>query len=404
MIDPDRALYESHPDLGLVLRNGSALIAAALDPSMTLVSEARPVQVRFIPGRSVVAQFSATVTIDGEETQPATFVASIGRRVASGTAIVSSGGTNVAIWRLPSDPFLPGLRSVSSPDLAGNFLEQLGVSATGIAVRRRTYRPGRRAVIELRTHLDRVFAKVVRPTQIAELQRLHTSLAGQAPIPVSLGWTETSGIAMLQALEGHPLRGVVENGEDTLPSPSSLIDLLGTLEAAQGLDKPRPSLIDRVTEHATFISTVYPELQPRVQDLARSIEDMATPERQRTIHGDFHSSQIMVRGDTITGLVDIDTVGSGERTDDLANLLAHLAAIATANPSVADVVTTYGAKLTNGFDLVTKPRQLRLRVAAALLGYAGGPFRVQEPDWRNATDDRVKIAEQWFDTASATST
>ena len=361
MIDPDRALYESHPNLGLVLGNGSALISAALDSSTTLVSEAKPVQVRFIPGRSVVVEFSATVMTGDGETQPDTFVASVGRSVASGTAIVSSGGTNVASWQFPADPFLPGLRSVASPDLAGHLLEQLGTSAAGITVRRRAYRPGRRAVVELRTQYDRVFAKVVRPARIAELQRLHTSLAGHAPIPTSLGWNETSGIAMLQALEGRSLRGAVENGGDPLPPPASLIDLLGTLEAAHGRDKPRPSLVDRVTEHAIFIATVYPKLQRRVQDLTSSIVDMATPERPRTIHGDFHSSQIMVRGDTITGLVDIDTVGTGEPTDDLANLLAHLAAIATASPALADVVTTYGLAgvLTPIIDQESPPHQLK---------------------------------------------
>lgn len=257
--------------------------------------------------------------------------------------------------------------------------------------------------MELRTPGDRVFAKVVRPAQVAELQSLHASLVSQAPIPMSLGWSEASGIAMLQALEGHSLRTAVDKGGAPLPSPGSLLDLLGTLEGVRGRSRPQPRLVDRATDHAIFIGTVHPELRPRVQGLAQSIEDMATPERQRTIHGDFHSSQIMVRGGTIKGLVDIDTVGSGERTDDLANLLAHLAALASAKPTLAHAAASYGADLINGFDVVTNPRQLRLRVAAALLGFGGGPFRVQEPQWRTATEERVRLAEQWMDTAAAIS-
>ena len=400
VLERDRALYELHPELGLVLGSGTALVQAALEPSMTLASEAKPVQVRFVPGRSVTAQLSATVKTDSDEIRTDTFVASIGLRVPPTTAIVTAGGTDIAIWRLPADPFLPGLRSVTDPDLASRLLEQLGIDPSGITSRTRAYRPGRRAVVELRTPQDRVFAKVVRPARVAELQRLHTSLAGQAPIPASLGWSETSGIALLQALDGRPLRSAIENGENPLPSPGSLLDLLAALETPP-VRASRPSLVERAATHAAFLSTILPDTQPRVQTVTRSIAEMADTEQPRTIHGDFHSSQIMVDDGSIAGLVDIDTVSPGERTDDLANLLAHLAAVASARPDVATNVKSYGIDLISTFDSVADPRQLRLRVSAALLGYAGGPFRVQGTQWRDATVERIRAAEEWLDAAKA---
>ena len=400
-MNPDRALYGSHPELGLLLGNGSALIEAALEPSTTLASEATPLQVRFVPGKSVVVQLLASVKTSSDETRTDTFVASIGLRVGSGTTIVTAGGTDVAIWRFPADPFLPGLRLVTDLGRASRLLEQLGIDPTGITLKRRAYRPGRRAVMELRTPRDRVFAKVVRPARVAVLQHLHTSLAGRAPIPMSLGWSETSGIALLQALDGRPLRGVIEDGGKPLPSPGSLIELLATVEIPLNGSR-RPGLVERAADHAAFVSTICPDLQPRVQTLARAIAEMADTETPRTIHGDFHSSQIMVSSGSITGLVDIDTVSPGERTDDLANLLAHLAALASARPAIASNVTSYGVDLAGTFDAVTDPRQLRLRVAAALLGYAGGPFRVQETQWREATEERIQAAEQWLDSATAT--
>ena len=368
---------------------------------MTLASEAKPIQVRFVPGRSVTAELSATVKTGSDEIRTETFVASIGLRVPPTTAIVTTGGTDIAVWRLPADPFLPGLQSVTDPDLASRLLKQLGIDPSGITLRMRSYRPGRRAVVEFRTPRDRVFAKVVRPARVAELQRLHTSLAGQAPIPISLGWSETSGVAMLQALDGYPLRSAIENGANPLPSPGSLLDLLATLETPP-VRAMRPSLVERAATHAAFLSTIFPDTQQRVQTVARSIAEMADTEQPRTIHGDFHSSQIMVNDGSIVGLVDIDTVSAGERTDDLANLLAHLAAVASARPDVAANVKSYGIDLTSTFDSVTDPRQLRLRVSAALLGYAGGPFRVQEAHWRNATEDRIQAAEEWLDAAKAT--
>ena len=170
MIDADRSLYESHPDLGLLLARGSALIEAALDGSTTLESEVRPVQVRFVPSRTVVGQYSASVSTQGEEERVETFVASTGQSVPGQTATVSYNGTDVAVWPASADPFLPGLRSVSSPIPAGRLLEQLGIDANGVTLRRRAYRPGRRAVTEIRTPNYHVFAKIVRPTRVADLQ------------------------------------------------------------------------------------------------------------------------------------------------------------------------------------------------------------------------------------------
>ena len=101
---------------------------------MTLASEAKPIQVRFVPGRSVTAELSATVKTGSDEIRTETFVASIGLRVPPTTAIVTTGGTDIAVWRLPADPFLPGLQSVTDPDLASRLLKQLGIDPSGITL------------------------------------------------------------------------------------------------------------------------------------------------------------------------------------------------------------------------------------------------------------------------------
>ena len=399
VLEQDRVLYESHPDLGLVLGRGTDLIAAALDDSVTLVSRAKPVQVRFVPGRSVTARFSATVEVASGDTRVDTFVVSVGLRVASGIAIVTAHGRDVAVWRYPADPFLPGLPSVTEPTAAGRLLEQVGIESSGIALRTRAYRPSRRAVVEIQTPQDRVFAKVVRPAKVADLQRLHTSLAQSAPIPMSLGWSETSGIAMLQALGGRSLRTAIEDDEQALPSAGALLDLLGTLKGSRG-GPSRPSLVERVGDHAVFLGTIIPDARDRVDHIAHTISSMAEREDRRAIHGDFHASQIMVDQSQITGLVDIDTVSPGEPTDDLANFLAHLAALASARPDLGPRISAYGTELLGVFDVVADPRQLRLRISAALLGYASGPFRVQETEWRSETTARIEAAAEWLDAAS----
>ena len=40
--------------------------------------------------------------------------------------------------------------------------------------------------------------------------------------------------------------------------------------------------------------------------------------------------------------------------------------------------------------------QLRPRIAAAVLGLATGPFRVQVPGWAEVTRDRIELAARWL--------
>ena len=398
----DRLLYRENPDLGLLMVDADAIIAAALDPTLTLVGEVVPEQVRLVPERSSVVQYAASTRYRDKAPKPATFVASIGRRVPEGTAIVNAGNREVAVWRVPHDPFLPGLAAVSDAESATRILSQLGVGQNVEGLRRRSYRPSRRAVIEITTEAHRVFAKVVRPRKVRRLQQLHTAIARRAPIPRSLGWSEASGIAMLQALPGRPLRQTIEDPAAQLPDPSGLVGLLETLASADVGDQLREGIVEGALRHARLIHAVAPHLGPRIDALADGFLRDSFPTPLVPVHGDFHSSQIMVLDGIPTGLIDIDTAGLGERVDDAANLLAHIAVIAEANATIRDRATAYGAELARRFDLLVDPRQLRLRVSAAILGYATGPFRVQERNWRDGIERRVYLAEQWTESAAGT--
>ena len=78
--------------------------------------------------------------------------------------------------------------------------------------------------------------------------------------------------------------------------------------------------------HARLLSTVTPELSDRVQTIVERSAGETDADRV-PVHGDFHSSQLLVRDANIVGLIDVDTAGVGSRTNDLAVLLAHMSTV-----------------------------------------------------------------------------
>ena len=62
-------------------------------------------------------------------------------------------------------------------------------------------------------------------------------------------------------------------------------------------------------------------------------------------------------------------------------------------------ITPYLGLMQGTFEREVDPIDLRARTAAAILGLASGPFRVFEPNWPEAVERRVDLAEQWLASA-----
>ena len=83
------------------------------------------------PGSSTVVQYDAELRWpDGSATKE-TIVAATGARIPAGADIVDTGtdtGTSeVAAWRWPADPGLPGLVRAMDPVAVGGILDDLGL-------------------------------------------------------------------------------------------------------------------------------------------------------------------------------------------------------------------------------------------------------------------------------------
>lgn len=363
---------------------------AALDATCDQVKVS---QIRYVPGRSVTAEFRARVSWPDGTTTDDTLVAAAGLKIPGTVAVIDADGVEVSLWRYPNDPFLPGLAVGADPQRVLALLSDLGAPADEVRLRRRAYRAGRRAVIEATTPTARLFLKVLRPKRTRSVFEAHDRLAGDLPVPRSHGWNEELGIVTLQAIGGVPLRTVLEKGQRRLPSADQLKGLLDLFPAPSSDDPVVSNPLHRGEEHARFLGIVVPDLQARLDYLAGRLSAVAT-EASEFIHGDFHSSQILVDGSDIVGLVDIDTAGRGERSSDYAGLLAHLSVLGLMARRRGDI-DRYGRELISAFDQMVDPAGLRIRTAAAVLGLATGPFRVQEKNWADNTRARVALAERW---------
>lgn len=356
-------------------------------------------QVRYVPSKSVTVQYRADVISPNGKPEQSTFVATSGTKVPEDVPVFAASGLEVAFWQYPNDPFLPGLPLASDPDRVRNLLQRLGAPNEPVDLRSRAYRAGRRAVIEAKGKTERIFIKVVRPHNAARLQLAHTSLAKHVPVPHSFGWSQEQGIVALQAMAGRTLRAALTARSTHVPTGGDIVALLNLFpeppEDAHVVGGPH----ERASEHALLLKAVAPGLASRLEALVES-QTAVSSESRTAVHGDFHSSQILIDGKSIVGVVDVDTAGIGERSNDLAGVLGHLSTLALDLPAKRDI-ERYGAALIEDFDRRVDPVGLRLRVAGVVLGLATGPFRVQERRWHDNTERRVALAESWIASAEA---
>ena len=359
-----------------------------------------PRQATYHPGRSLTVRYDAHVAWPGGRSTNESLVA-VGGEVPQGALTLYDGTDTVGVWRVPHDPLLPGLAAALDPVRIREMLADLGADVPKVSLRFRSYRPGRRAVVELTAPDVHLFLKVVRRGAAANLHHRHVLLADHAPVPRSLGWSDEHDLVVLQALPGVTMRQALES-KRALPGGAALLAVLDQLpDGEPGASRPGW----QGERFAATIGAVVPGLQGRADELAgaliaieREIDAPVVP-----VHGDFHEAQLLVTGGHISGLLDVDTFGHGRRVDDLATMIGHLSTLATTSRR-REPIERHASRVLDTFDRTVDPVVLRQAVAAVVLGLATGPFRVLEPHWRAATTRRVQLAEQWFSSAARVAT
>ena len=91
---------------------------------------------------------------------------------------------------------------------------------------------------------------------------------------------------------------------------------------------PRPSHQHLVDYHAGVLRCAAadePAVLTRVAEVVEALHAVAAqPEEMVPVHGDFYEGQLFADDGRVTAVLDIDTAGPGERSDEWATLLAQI--------------------------------------------------------------------------------
>lgn len=370
---------------------GRRLVAALVEGAGGTVRHATPRQVGFDPGRSLSVRFDVDVEWPDGRTGTEGMVLAAGAAVPEGAVVLEGPFGPVGAWRHPNDPGLPGLAAALDPPRVRALLDDLGLPPGPVGLRERSYRPGKRAVVEATAPAGRVFLKVVRPRRAARLQAHHARLAATLPVPPSHGWSPELGIVVLGPLDGPTVRDSLRAGGPGVGA-GALLHVLDRLTVADGERRVRSSPTADAAHHAAAVAANLPSEAGRLERLVARLGADA-PQPPVPVHGDLHPAQLITRDGALTGLLDLDTVALGSRVDDLAVYTGHLATIALVSERRAHI-EAHAAGLLRAFDAVD-PVELRRRTAAVVIGLATGPFRTQERGWQEATRARIALAERW---------
>jgi hypothetical protein len=256
---------------------------------------------------------------------------------------------------------------------------------------RRSYWPGRRAVLEARSPSGSAFVKVVRPRALERMRAVHDAL-GELPVARPLSWSHELGILVLEGLPGRTISASLADPRERPPDPGELLGLLARLGDVDLGGRTRGTTAGKIARHVRLLEHVLPEEAEALRRFAALYGDeRAGP--LTTVHGDLHEEQILTTGGRISGLLDVDGAGPGQLVDDLALLVARVNARARFGERGSDRAGAYAAALHEAFAVAADPHELGRRAAGALLGRATAPFRVQAPDWRAQSRARIRMAE-----------
>jgi len=355
------------------------------------------------PGAGVSVGYTAVVVTPNGSHRTEYLCATTARlsnpQAAGLTRVSPRGGEGpvVHVWRHPADPELPALAIACTPSLLSRRLGT-PIKATMVA-----YRPTRRAVVRV-TYSDSstAYAKVLRPGQSSSFADRHRMLcAAGVPAPDVLR-DDPDGLVLLSTGRGVALSGLLSRGMDEGRAArvfTSLTTLLDALPTSALQLTPHPAWSERARHYAHAASTVLPEHALRARAIADGVEQLmaaSDPGPIVPVHGDFYEANVLMEGEGVASMLDVDSLGPGHRVDDLACLLGHVSVLDHLAPASYPHLRPVLEVWTRLAEQQVDPVSLRARCAGVVLSLVAGARREDGGPWRPDAEGRLARAETWL--------
>jgi aminoglycoside phosphotransferase (APT) family kinase protein len=319
------------------------------------------------------------------------------RGFPEGAFVLEQANARVAVWRFPFDPYLPGLPSALDRDRVRTMLDGLGIAGGAVRLRTRSYRPSRRAVVEVSVNADGttrrvVYLKVTSGSRAPELADRYRHLRAHVPVPRVVGVAADLGIVAFDALTGRTLSESVLTEGAALPPPLELLELSHRLRGSGLVSTASPRAFADPQRHVRTLLTLAPDLERTIRDVADAAALVAGPEQ--VVHGDLHGGQVLVDDGAIVGLLDVDGAGTGLLAHDAGSLVAFLQALSDQRPDVTERATAYADEVAQVYRGEVGRSALARATAGAWLALAATAQRSRQDDWPELLRRRVSRAAE----------
>jgi thiamine kinase-like enzyme len=226
----------------------------------------------------------------------------------------------VRLWRFPNDPYLHGLVMVGVKEALSELLKKLDSSATLQAVTNVAYRPGKRAVFQVRTNREVLYAKVTSVTNAKRIIQLQESLPKTLLKPELRGMAE-GGILFFTELEGSGFLDL-----EKIDMANFLVQLNAVHRELAKIQVDTDVKRKVVTNLEWYVSIIQRQINEpiakQVSALAARLTPLDLSGQREFIHGDLHLGQFKIQKKGGLGVLDFDNAGMGYRVEDQASLLA----------------------------------------------------------------------------------
>lgn len=299
----------------------------------------------------------------------------------------------LAIWQHPLDPALPGLKLATDP---ASVADLWGAGRRLVALETISYRPLRRAVIA--ADFDdgaRLYLKVMRAGRAADLHARHRMLL-DAGIPAPrLAREPVADVVALEEGAGESLAEQLLADGGAAVDPSQFLRLIDAMPASVMTLPARDAWTDRLPAYALAAASALPHCVERIHRVERAVlSELPHTDRGPVVptHGDFYEANVLMVEESISCLLDVDSLGPGHRVDDLACFLGHIAVLPAVDSRYVHAPAALD-RFARAFAGVVDPQALRLRAASVALSLVAGARDSRREGWEAQAEHRLTCAE-----------